>query len=373
MPRKKKEALKVGIEKNRDRKIPDAELSSRSQVSKGAGDGATGKTKKAATKKAPSKTQRKTTKAPGRGKSTPVKEVLARDTVSRREMFPGDVPAHEAALKALEQIPELPHGYGITRIVIMMVDPDWMHAYWEVTEGALEEARKHLGRDYDTAARVLRVKKVDGLEADKNAHEYFDIETGHDVRNWYLRIPQPDTAYQVDIGLMTSKGVFYALASSNVLRIPRRGMSDIIDEQWTNLDEGYFEKIYALSGGFQVGMGSLQLQEMMAEFLRGEVSSGAVGSFALGSGALAARRGRAFWLRLGAELIVYGATDPRAKVTLMGEPVKLREDGTFTARYALPDGNRDIPVTAVSPDGIEKREIKIIVERETVEKEPVIK
>jgi hypothetical protein len=150
-------------------------------------------------------------------------------------------------------------------------------------------------------------------------------------------------------------------------------MSDVIDEKWTNFENGYFEKIYALSGGFQVGMGSLQLQEKMAEFLRGEVSSGALGSFALGSGALAARRERAFWLRVGAELIIYGATDPRARVTLMGEPINLRGDGTFTVRFALPDGVRGIPVAAVSPDEVEEREIIITVKRETTEKAPVVK
>jgi hypothetical protein len=151
-------------------------------------------------------------------------------------------------------------------------------------------------------------------------------------------------------------------------------MSDVIDEKWTNVEKGYFEKIYALSGGFQVGMGSLQLQEKMAEFLRGEVSSGALGSFALGSGAIgAAAQERSFWLRVGAELIIYGATDPRAKVTLLGEPLKLRTDGTFSVRFALPDGTRDIPIAAESPDGIEEREIDITVERATEEKKPVFK
>jgi len=47
---------------------------------------------------------------------------------------------------------------------------------------------------------------------------------------------------------------------------------------------------------------------------------------------------RAFWLVADAELIVFGATDPRATVTLGGQRIRLREDGSFSVRMAFPDG-----------------------------------
>ena len=74
-----------------------------------------------------------------------------------------------------------------------------------------------------------------------------------------------------------------------------------------------------------------------------------------------------------AELILYGATEPDAKVTIQGKPVKLRRDGTFTARWALPDGTIDIPVVAVSGDGVEERSIDTDVKKKSKEKEPVIR
>ena len=79
-----------------------------------------------------------------------------------------------------------------------------------------------------------------------------------------------------------------------------------------------------------------------------------------------------FGFQLDAELIVYGATEPNARVTLQGQPVKLRPDGTFTIRFSLPDGRQIIPAVAVSPDGIEERTIVLAVERNTRQLEPLI-
>jgi hypothetical protein len=74
---------------------------------------------------------------------------------------------------------------------------------------------------------------------------------------------------------------------------------------------------------------------------------------------------RKFWLVVDCELIVYGATEPDAAVTVQGKPIRLRPDGTFTLRYALPDGKQVIPVQAVSSDEIEIRTIAPTVSRQT--------
>ncbi len=59
-------------------------------------------------------------------------------------------------------------------------------------------------------------------------------------------------------------------------------------------------------------------------------------------------------------------------MTLQGEPVKLRPDGTFTMRFSLPDGRQIIPAVATSPDGAEERTIVLAVERNTKRLEPLI-
>jgi hypothetical protein len=76
---------------------------------------------------------------------------------------------------------------------------------------------------------------------------------------------------------------------------------------------------------------------------------------------------------LDCELIVYGATEPDAMVTLAGQRVKLRPDGTFTLRFALPDGKLDLESHAYSADGMEERVIKPVVERNTDRPAPIVK
>jgi hypothetical protein len=58
-----------------------------------------------------------------------------------------------------------------------------------------------------------------------------------------------------------------------------------------------------------------------------------------------------FWFNVNAELVIYGATEPGASVTLGGRSVQLRPDGTFSCRFALPDGEHSITASAMSAQG----------------------
>jgi len=181
------------------------------------------------------------------------------------------------------------------------------------------------------------------------------------ISNWYLNMGLPNTEFFIDFGIRV-QGRFIPLVRSNRVRTPRAEMSEVIDDQWMSLEEEY-RTLYALSGGFRMGEGSLGLQEMMERRLLQEISSGAISSF-FGSGQFRERQ-RGFWYHLDAELIVYGATEANAKVTLQGRPVQLRPDGTFSARFALPDGEQDIPVTFVSFDEVDHATVRPRVARNT--------
>ena len=71
------------------------------------------------------------------------------------------------------------------------------------------------------------------------------------------------------------------------------------------------------------------------------------------------------------ELIVHGVTHPDAHVTLRGEPVKIRSDGTFAVRFNLPDRRHVLPMVASSRDGGQQRTIVLAVDRNTKIMEPV--
>jgi hypothetical protein len=264
---------------------------------------------------------------------------------------------------------DLPNGYGKDRIVVMVRDPFWLHAYWEITRGAVVRAEAALGQDWHTSKPILRVLDVtsDDTTSASEAHVR-DIEIHGGVNNWYVDVPNPPRAYRIDIGYLTRHGRFFVVARSNTVNTPAAGVSDVIDENWTDVAEQY-EKIYAMSGGYDPSS-SMELKQLFEERLRRPMGSPAVTSF--GSGAMGARKERSFWFKVDAELIVYGATEPGAHVTLQGEPVSLRPDGTFTMRFSMPDSRQIIPAVAASADGVEEHTIVLAVERNTKELEPLI-
>jgi hypothetical protein len=272
-------------------------------------------------------------------------------------------------VKPAEAVPlvhEPPVSYGEDRISLLVRDPYWVHVYWDISREALLRAKGILKDEWFEARSILRVHDVTGVDFDGgNSNSYFDIPVEGGATNWYINTRVPNRSYCVEIGLLSRSGRFVLLARSNVATTPRDAPSDVIDEKWM-IPDSEFDKVYALSGGFKLGASSLELKEMMEKALGGEMGSGAVGSFGA-SGQVGRPAARGFWFRVGTELIVYGATEPDAKVTLQGRPIKLNPDGTFSVRFALPDGQQVIPAVAESKDGLDKRSITSIVAKKTEE------
>ncbi len=267
---------------------------------------------------------------------------------------------------------DLPAGYGKDRIVVMVRDPYWLHCYWELTRHAIQRAEAALGQEWHAAKPILRLLDVGRHETTSAAESIIrDIDIHGGCNNWYIDVNNPPRSFRVDIGYLARSGRFYVLARSNVVSTPRAGVSDIIDENWADIDQKKADRIYAMSGGFDPTASSLELKQLFEERLRRPLGSPAVTSFGSG-GLLPGGKSRKFWFQLDAELIVYGATEPNARVTLQGEPVKLRHDGTFTMRFSLPDSRQIIPAVATSPDGVEERTIVLAVERNTKQLEPMI-
>ena len=58
-------------------------------------------------------------------------------------------------------------------------------------------------------------------------------------------------------------------------------------------------------------------------------------------------------------------SQPDAKVTVGGRTIKLRPDGSFSFRFALPDGKYELPVVAVSADQTDGRAAELEFSRRT--------
>jgi len=259
---------------------------------------------------------------------------------------------------------ELPYHYNSDSIVLLVRDPHWTFAYWEVTHGKLEAGMAQLGCN-GSGSLTLRVYDVTDTDFNgHNAHGYKDISVFERVGSWYVNTGMPGRSFIIDLGLKAPDGRFITLARSNAVKTPPDSVSSILDEEWV-LPEQDYRRIFALSGGYSaIGASSAELQAAASQRVAFGMASPGMSSMALMS-PMMKKKERAFWFVLNTELIVYGATEPDAAVTVMGEKVQLRSDGTFTVRFALPDGMQVIPVSATSADEVETRWITPQVHRET--------
>ena len=263
----------------------------------------------------------------------------------------------------------LDHACVKDRIIAMVRDPYWLHAYWELSRSTLARAQAALGQEWHTARPVLRLMDVTSEDTTSASERHVrDIEIHGGVNNWYIDVVNPPRSYRIDVGYLARRGKFFVLARSNVVSTPKVGVSDVLDENWVSVQD-QFQKIYHQSGGPHGSANSTDLRELFEERLRRPMHGLSLQN--LGTGALHGGS-NGFHFEIDAELIVYGTTEPNAKVTLQGEPVQLRPDGTFTVRFGLPDSRQIIPAVAASPDGVEERTIVLAVERNTKELEPMI-
>ncbi len=271
--------------------------------------------------------------------------------------------------QVLREIPrviqELPVGYGQDKVVLQVRDPWWLHSYWEISGGTRERLQRELGDSFHSAKVVLRVYDVSHIVFDgKNAHRYFDIEVGFGATSWYIDNVGPARSWCVEVGLRLASGEFIAISRSNIVYTPLEGPSWITDEEWMIPDE-MFARLYGMGFGFgrSSPVGKAWQERMRRALFSGVLASPGMAS--MSSPAKSIPKPRQFWMAVNTELIVYGATEPDASVTVQGRPIKLRADGTFTLRFALPDGKQVIPVEATSADKLEERTITPVVTKET--------
>jgi hypothetical protein len=314
-----------------------------------------------------------------------------------------------------EGLPDLPNGYGESRIVLMPRDPQWAYAYWDVPNESKEELRRQGG--IQIALRLYDVTDVNlSYQSPHSIQEYPCDEL---AREWYLPIPVSDRDYVIDIGYRTFDGRWLLLARSASVRIPPVYPSDWIEDYFLtiNWDEDLRGKSFAtlvppskraaaaaggspiydqifgmaqsaeaqrvagsLFGSMQHVPGSVFGSVHMVESISSYVFPSGVGAWAVPtvsgltmsgvgfSASAAPIRPRKFWLIADAELIVYGATEPDATVTIGGRPIKLNPDGTFRFQMSFQDGLIDFPILAVAADGEQNRAIHMKFTRETPER-----
>lgn len=280
---------------------------------------------------------------------------------------------------------DLPGEYGDTRIVLLVRDPEWVYAYWEVNDSTRQELR--IPRSGHNRRMVVRLYKITGRNwPEEAAHYFFDVEVSPYAQNWYIKLPETAQQWCAELGMFNEEGEYLPIVRSNVIATPRDTVSPETDADWMTVEEVY-EKLYGISAGYAAANAVLRgaagrgASEQLLRHLQRQIAAGLRGQIDLSSGGLYSGAsesvtspgrggvGKDFWLQVHTELILYGSTEPDARVTVQGRPVKLNPDGTFSLRYALPDGEQVLRVHAVSRDGDMEREVTPVVTRTTRKKD----
>jgi len=319
--------------------------------------------------------------------------------------------AHFAAEAA-----HLPEAYGTGRLYVTPRDPHWLYAHWDITP---QQQFRYNARSVDRHL-ILRVH-----EGEIRTGPVAEIHVHPESRHWFAHVEHSGTVYVTELGYYLTGRRWESLATSAPTKTPADHVSadttvefatiplDLPFETMLDLlKAGLPEKLPLARGIEQLRVSrqsvlppppaspawTAERELALADYFssdRGsrnwpsshEVSDLSHGQFAgditptlpgesegssffggadisspFGGGPAG---GNSFWFQVNAELIIYGATEPGATVTFAGEPVLLHADGSFSFRFALPDGQYALPIVAVSADGTAGRVAELKFARAT--------
>jgi hypothetical protein len=331
----------------------------------------------------------------------------------RYVLAPTPPPEH---LEPTEEPGELPEAYGTKRLFLTARDPQWVYAHWDLTR---EQQKRYnaLSADGHLILRVYIDTTAGELATQAHVHP--------DSRHWFVHVGRGGTKYVAELGYHQRKGKWVTIAVSGMATTPVEAASadtsarfatipvDVPFErllglvktlaaenvplvqaieqfraaghpalpspvvfaakEWTPEQERALAEVVSMDQVRRVWIGSLEITELVRGQLAKEFASQAAAQITSpvgGWGSISSpfggeQRPKGFWFSVNAELIVYGATEPDAKVTIGGRRIKLRPDGTFSYRFALPDGKYELPAVATSADGEDVRAANLHFARAT--------
>jgi hypothetical protein len=140
---------------------------------------------------------------------------------------------------------------------------------------------------------------------------------------------------------------------------------DFATSNWTAEQEAALAELLAIDSLHRLWLGSEEITALIQRPVSGEGIPSRSMPSSPSSPFGGWSEGGQFWFDINAELVLYGSTVPNASVTIGGRRVQLREDGSFTFRFTLPDGEHELPVIAVSASGNDTRQARIRFIRRT--------
>jgi hypothetical protein len=112
-----------------------------------------------------------------------------------------------------------PETYGVNRVRLLVKDPHWLFAHWDVDPRVREGLRREKGERIAVLAR-LTLRLTDDHGGIGGA-----AMLPEGARSWYLRAVPGHRSYRVELGITLPSGEYRALARSNAVSTPRVGPS----------------------------------------------------------------------------------------------------------------------------------------------------
>ena len=297
---------------------------------------------KAVAKSAPKASEQTDVKVKVAAKAVAKKVVAVKKTVEK-------VTAAKAAAKPVTKTASMAQTFDPEYLVLMQKDPNWMQAFWDVSEDRIKSAKKGKSK------LVLRLFDVSGDLTVKRAkkRKFHDVVVPADARSWYVENKATDNTVAV-LGFAEGNNFMPLVESAPVQAYTPNGSEVNVDDVFVRASLGG-----AAMGGFgSSGLSSMSAKNWLESLSSssGSMFSGALSSAALKSNKLelpkdSVNYGKDFFLWVKTRLIVYGGTRPDAHLQVRGEPFPLNPDGTFSFEEDLPDSTKIIPVFATDKDG----------------------
>jgi len=177
---------------------------------------------------------------------------------------------------------DIPDSYNETYMRAIPRDPQWVFAFWEISDETRRDLRSNIGESgFASAKRIVRLLDVTDIAYNgSNAERYVDIEINEFANNWYIQVPESGRSYVVELGMLTTTGRFFCAVRSNVVTMPNIGVSQLQDEEWATVSTD--ELIRMSADAMRTGLGSSERRFAAAETLVGH--AGFLGGLASGSG-----------------------------------------------------------------------------------------
>ena len=271
-----------------------------------------------------------------------------------------------------------------TNLVFLPRDPEWAYVFWEISDTDREKAQS-LGAN----KLCLRLFDVTGsAEGNVNQGTLREIAVDSYSTEWYLPIPVADRDYKVELGYRYGFN-WMSLAFSTASHVPSSQPSEQILDKFVpfNLDSpsenvsaimdtqdkdisGLHERLYQAATNYsrRTRVGSEEFMEQNIHQNNSDnLNDSGAGIWSSGSNesGIGINRNRNFWLVADAELIVYGATEPDALLTIGDENVPLASDGTFRLQVPFRDGSQNYEIKAKDASGDQERSITMKFQRAT--------